>query len=238
MRTTGSWSWTRVGSIEVAACKSSLLGASKAEPATGGKYAALGFADSDDLDPDRVNKARAAELLSQALGLANFDTDFLSEMDPDRVRMDLIKNPWASTRVRFSINARSTTKAQSREILRRDRWCCNTPGCCNKIWLHIHHLESFAEGGKTAPYNLLGLCSTCHKNTHDGLLKIERQSDGTLLFLDQYGRRLDQQVDLELAYWLDIEIGWSGGEQDSYKARCGIDWSVFSNKLTDSGGVA
>ena len=228
----------RIASTEANPCKGSLLGAGKAGPATGGKSATLSFADTDDLDPGRANKARAAELLSQALGLANFDPDFLSEMDPDRVQYVRLNNPWSSTRVRFNIDSRHTTKSQKTEILRRDSWCCSTPGCPNKIWLHIHHLESFAHGGKTAPYNLLGLCSACHKNTHDGLLKIERQSDGTLLFLDQYGRRLDQQVDLELAYWLDIEIGWSGGEQDSYKARCGIDWSVFSNKLTDSGGVA
>ena len=218
----------RVDSTEAAPCKGSLLGTKEAGLATGGKDATLSFADSGDLDPGRVNKARAAELLSQALGLANFDTSFLSEMDPDRAQYVRLNNPWSSTRVRFNIDSRHTTKSQKTEILRRDCWCCSTPGCCNKIWLHIHHLESFAEGGKTAPYNLLGLCSACHKNTHDGLLKIERQSDGTLLFLDQYGRRLDRQVDLELAYWLDFEIGWSGGEQDSYKARCGIDWKVFA----------
>ena len=195
----------RVDSTEAAPCKGSLLGTKEAGLATGGKDATLSFADSGDLDPGRVNKARAAELLSQALGLANFDTSFLSEMDPDRAQYVRLNNPWSSTRVRFNIDSRHTTKSQKTEILRRDCWCCSTPGCTNKIWLHIHHLESFAEGGKTAPYNLLGLCSACHKNTHDGLLRIERQSDGTLLFLDQYGRRLDRQVDLERAYWLDFE---------------------------------
>ena len=104
-----------------------------------------------------------------------------------------------------------------------------TPGCPNRIWLHIHHLERFADGGKTSPRNLLGLCSACHKNVHDGLLKIERQTDGSLLFRDQEGRRLDHQVDLEMAYWLDYEIGWTGGEYDSYKARCGVDWAVFAS---------
>ena len=78
----------------------------------------------------------------------------------------------------------------------------------------------------TEPGNLIGLCSACHKNTHDGLLKIERQSDGRLLFFDRFGNRLDRQVDLHIAEWLDYEIGWTGGEMDSYKARCGIDWSA------------
>jgi len=179
-------------------------------------------------NPHRVGSERAAELLAEALGVASINEEWISQLDPHRVRMDLIKNPWASTRVRFTINARSTTKAQSREILRRDCWCCSTPGCCNRIWLHIHHLESFAKGGKTEPRNLIGLCSACHKNTHDGLLKIERQSDGRLLFFDQFGNRLDRQVDLHIAEWLDYEIGWTGGEHSSYKARCGIDWAVFA----------
>ena len=179
-------------------------------------------------NPHRVGSERAAELLADALGIASIDEELLAQLDPVRVRIDPVKNPWASTRVRFTINARSTTKAQSREILRRDCWCCSTPGCCNRIWLHIHHLEGYAKGGKTEPGNLIGLCSACHKNTHDGLLKIERQSDGRLLFFDQFGNRLDRQVDLHIAEWLDYEIGWTGGEHSSYKARCGIDWSAVS----------
>ncbi len=179
-------------------------------------------------NPHRVDSERAAELLADALGVASLNEEWISQLDPHRVQLDPIKNPWASTRVRFTINARSTTKAQSREILRRDCWCCSTPGCPNRIWLHIHHLESFSKGGKTEPGNLIGLCSACHKNTHDGLLKIERQSDGRLLFFDQFGSRLDRQVDLHIAEWLDYEIGWTGGEHNSYKARCGIDWSAVS----------
>ena len=179
-------------------------------------------------NPHRVQSGSAAELLADALGIASINEELLAQLDPVRVRIDPLKNPWASTRVRFTINARSTTKAQSREILRRDRWCCSTPGCPNRIWLHIHHLESYSKGGKTEPGNLIGLCSACHKNTHDGLLKIERQSDGRLLFFDQFGNLLDRQVDLHIAEWLDYEIGWTGGEHNSYKARCGIDWSVVS----------
>ena len=179
-------------------------------------------------NPHRVPSCSAAELLAEALGIASIDEELLAQLDPVRVRIDPVKNPWASTRVRFTLNARSTTKAQSREILRRDCWCCSTPGCCNRIWLHIHHLESYSKGGKTEPGNLIGLCSACHQNTHDGLLKIERQSDGRLLFFDQFGNRLDRQVDLHIAEWLDYEIGWTGGEHNSYKARCGIDWWAVS----------
>ena len=182
-------------------------------------------------DPGRVPipSDRTSELLAKALGMAVVDDALLISKNPDRVQYVTLDDPWASTRVRFNIDARYATKAQKNEILRREGWCCSTPGCCNRIWLHIHHLERFVDGGKTSPRNLLGLCSACHKNVHDGLLKIERQTDGSLLFRDQEGRRLDHQVDLEMAYWLDYEIGWTGGEYDSYKARCGVDWAVFAS---------
>jgi len=182
-------------------------------------------------DPARVPipSNRTSEFLAEALGMAVVDDALLVSKNPDRVQYVTLDDPWASTRVRFNIDARYATKAQKNEILRREGWGCSTPGCCNRIWLHIHHLERFADGGKTSPRNLLGLCSACHKNVHDGLLKIERQTDGSLLFLDHEGRRLDHQVDLEMAYWLDHEIGWTGGELDSYKARCGSDWAVFAS---------
>ena len=182
-------------------------------------------------DPARVPipSNRTSEFLAEALGMAVVDDALLVSKNPDRVQYVTLDDPWASTRVRFNIDARYATKAQKNEILRREGWGCSTPGCCNRIWLHIHHLERFADGGKTSPRNLLGLCSACHRNVHDGLLKIERQTDGSLLFLDGEGRRLDHQVDLEMAYWLDYEIGWTGGAQDSYKARCGVDWAVFAS---------
>ena len=182
-------------------------------------------------DPARapISSDKTSELLAEALGITAVDDALLISRNPDRIQYVTLDDPWASTRVRFNIDSRYATKAQKNEILRREGWCCSTPGCCNRIWLHIHHLERFADGGKTTPRNLLGLCSACHKNVHDGLLKIERQTDGSLLFLDQEGRRLDHQVDLEMAYWLDYEIGWTGGEQDSYKVRCGVDWAVFAS---------
>ena len=211
------------------------------------------FAESD---PDRAQRIQNADCFAEALKMANFDIDLLTEPNPEtaiaattgtatatetataaatgrartrnRSQYRRLKNPWASTRVRFNIDARYLTKHQRKEILRRDCWCCSTPGCPNRIWLHVHHLEPFAKGGKTEPKNLIGLCTACHQNVHDGYLIIQRQPNGTHLFFDKLGNRLDQQVDLEMAYWLDFEIGWKGGPEDSYKHRCGVDWTLFA----------
>ena len=68
----------------------------------------------------------------------------------------------------------------------------------------------------------------CHRNLHQGLLKITPQPDGTLIFTDSKGRRLDHQANLELAGWLDQHQGWPGGEFDSHYARLHQgEWAVF-----------
>ena len=126
---------------------------------------------------------------------------------------------WQNSRLRFNPQARHATKAQRTELLRRDGWGCRTPGCPNKVWLHLHHLNEYSQGGETAPSNLICLCSGCHRNVHQGVLKITESPEGELLYTNSEGRRLDQQIDLELADWLDLHLGWSGVELDSHQAK-------------------
>ncbi len=48
--------------------------------------------------------------------------------------------------------------------------CQGKKGCKNKI-LEVHHIESRKTGGN-APNNLTTLCSQCHKDCHNGKLKL------------------------------------------------------------------
>jgi HNH endonuclease len=137
---------------------------------------------------------------------------------------------WQNIRIRFNPQSRHTTKAQSKEILRRDGHSCRTPGCPNRVWLHVHHLKHYSKGGRTEPGNLLSLCSGCHRNHHHGYLKIGIEA-GKIVFRDQSGRRLDHQADIELAGWLNREIGWTGGKENDYRSRWYSDeWAVFSDR--------
>jgi len=136
---------------------------------------------------------------------------------PNGVKLEA--KPWQNAKLRFNPRARSYTKAQRREILRRDGWCCRTPGCPNKIWLHIHHIKAYSEGGETTEENGVGLCTVCHGHVHSGHLKIEVLPNGELIFLDGKGRRLDRQMNLEIAGWLDKWYGWRGGEHNSHRFR-------------------
>ena len=197
----------------------------------------LGASASEENDSD--------ELLAQALGGATAESHCCSDNCRESKQLtwatpedgtvfltrlvNHLKSQYENKRTRFGPDSRHTTKAQKQEIFRRDRWCCATPGCCCSVWLEIHHIKPYSEGGKTVKENLLGLCSGCHRNLHKGLLKITPQPDGALIFTDSRGRRLDHQADLELAGWLDQHQGWSGGEFDSHYAGLHQgEWSVFS----------
>ncbi len=137
-------------------------------------------------------------------------------------------SPIQNKRVCFNPGNRHATKAQKREVLRREGWCCATPGCPHKIWLHLHHLIPYSQGGPTLAHNVLGICVACHINVHDGSLKIFLNEKGKLVFTDADGNCLAEQADLMLAGWLDFHEGWHGERDDSYRMRWGRgDWSVF-----------
>jgi hypothetical protein len=119
---------------------------------------------------------------------------------------------------RFNPEARHTTPAQTRELQRRDGYRCSTPGCPHHLYLEVHHIRYYSHGGETVPQNLTILCSACHRNVHEGRLRIEG-TPGQLLFLDGQGRNLQRQWRLDVADWLDMWIGWTGGEFDCYRGR-------------------
>ena len=121
--------------------------------------------------------------------------------------------------LKFNQNSRFPTKAQRKALLRRDRYCCRTPGCTNHLFLEIHHIKRYSQGGKTLPQFLLTLCSRCHKNTEEGKLFIRLTGTGQLIFTDQHGHNLEQIERRERAIWLDYWLGWKGKETDSHWAR-------------------
>lgn len=94
------------------------------------------------------------------------------------------------SRLRFNPKARVVTPAQRRELLRRERFVCATPGCCNCLWLHVHHIEFHSEGGETTPGNLVLLCSACHRLVHLRQLVIRGEAPAHLRFFDPQGELL------------------------------------------------
>ena len=130
-------------------------------------------------------------------------------------------------RLKFNANSRFPTSAQRKALLRRDRYCCRTPGCTNHLFLEIHHIVRYSQGGKTLPRFLLTLCSRCHKHTEEGKLNIRLSETGEVVFTDQYGKNMEDVKRRERALWLDYWLGWKGRETDSHWARAvGFSQSV------------
>lgn len=167
---------------------------------------------------------------------------------------DLINAETESNEVEIvNPKSRVPTKAQRRKILRRDGYCCAVPGCPNTLWLEVHHIIFYADGGLTKPDNLITICGKCHKNVHEGRLFIQGNAgprrrgpqfglDQTkevrrtsnprgALFLDRFGRDIRQERTLDVAFWTDIWCGWRGAGEDTryIRARESLDtsWSLL-----------
>ncbi len=97
--------------------------------------------------------------------------------------------------------SRTIPPATRRAVLQRDGHRCQVPGCTNRLWLDIHHLDYFENGGGHDETNLLTTCCTHHQLVHDGKLAIERDgdelvfrfADGRQVLATHVGRRQNSQ---------------------------------------------
>lgn len=77
--------------------------------------------------------------------------------------------------------SRVVPKGIERAVRARDKNTCRFPGCCNKRFVDIHHIEHWANGGETALDQLMLLCSKHHALVHEGGFRIEKD------FQDDWG---------------------------------------------------
>jgi hypothetical protein len=68
---------------------------------------------------------------------------------------------------------------------------CRFPGCGQRRWLHIHHIEHREDGGRTVACNLVCLCPYHHRLHHQGGFTIEGDPEaGTLVLRTKFGTEL------------------------------------------------
>lgn len=72
--------------------------------------------------------------------------------------------------------------ALRREVVRRDRRCCQAPGCRHHKFLDLHHIVARENGGQHEADNLVTLCAAHHRAVHDGELRIEGEVSTGLRF--------------------------------------------------------
>jgi hypothetical protein len=132
---------------------------------------------------------------------------------------------------------RTIPPALRRALTHRDR-SCRFPGCDLKF-CDAHHIEHWAEGGKTKLENLLLLCRFHHRLVHEGGIRVEMLPDGEPRFSRPDGRPIplapkppvlaeDPLVVLEQRHReegleIDAETGlpsWDGGSWD-------LNWGLY-----------
>ncbi len=60
----------------------------------------------------------------------------------------------------------------ARKVVLRDGQTCANPHCGRQSNLHAHHIRWRSRGGRTAAFNEITVCKTCHSLIHAGLLEV------------------------------------------------------------------
>jgi hypothetical protein len=101
---------------------------------------------------------------------------------------------------------RSIPPAIGRALRARDARACQFPGCTHEKYLDAHHIEHWAQGGKTELSNLVTLCRWHHRLVHEGGIGVRPRSGGGWRFFKADGQEFAPvRVDPK-TYYLGTEI--------------------------------
>jgi uncharacterized protein DUF222/HNH endonuclease len=89
--------------------------------------------------------------------------------------------------VGIASKGRVVTDHQMELLMFRDRGC-TFPGCGSRWFLHAHHIQHWADGGKTSLENLTLLCGSHHRRLHKGDWTIRGRPPDSLEFLSPLAR--------------------------------------------------
>ena len=91
-------------------------------------------------------------------------------------------SPTRSRRLPAELRDHPNSPALRRELIARSGGRCENPSCRRHVGAcgHGHHIEHRACGGRTALWNEVYLCGTCHALVHAGLLLVEGDPSGGL----------------------------------------------------------
>jgi len=84
--------------------------------------------------------------------------------------------------------SRIVPTAIKRAVLAKHDHGCAFPGCRNRRFLHIHHIEHWSNGGETSVDNLMPLCTRHHPLVHEGRFRIEKDFQDNWIFVRPEGQ--------------------------------------------------
>lgn len=118
----------------------------------------------DCRDTWQETAAGRAELTDAAVEMVECDAERVQGDDAGKVKRGTVQ--------------RTIPPTVRRAVMARDEHRCSAPGCCNDLWLDLHHVKAFASGGAHVAENLVTCCSTHHDLLHQGVLRVARGDDG------------------------------------------------------------
>ena len=86
---------------------------------------------------------------------------------------------------------RYPSTAQRRAVWARDRHC-RFPGCQQKVFMDVHHVDHYVNEGPTEPDNLALLCRYHHHLVHEGEFKMSIISGSVFEFFTPDGRLIER----------------------------------------------
>ena len=102
--------------------------------------------------------------------------DLAGQVSCDHVRLDLTDGPSRGTA------SHAVPPKVARAVRLRDGRACTVPGCGNRLYVDLHHLDWVSRGGEHTEHNTTCLCSQHHRLVHAGSMGVERMGDGSLRF--------------------------------------------------------
>ncbi|AWB81403.1 hypothetical protein C3B44_02740 [Corynebacterium yudongzhengii] len=108
---------------------------------------------------------------------------------------------------------RLVSDAQAGALIALWNYQCAMPGCNHSRFIHFHHIKAYAEGGKTAVWNLIPICAACHSLVSLGIVSvtIDHKSPNSILFEFPGGLRFASEnrslpMRIEDASFLPLEL--------------------------------
>jgi hypothetical protein len=108
---------------------------------------------------------------------------------------------------------RSIPPAIRRALRSRDAGGCQFPGCTYEKFLDAHHVEHWAQGGKTELSNLVTLCRWHHRLVHEGGIGVQPRRGGGWRFFKADGQEFAPVRVDPRTYYLGTEI------EDTHRAE-------------------
>jgi hypothetical protein len=109
--------------------------------------------------------------------------------------------------------SRSIPPAIRRALRTRDEGGCQFPGCTYEKFLDAHHVEHWAQGGKTELSNLVTLCRWHHRLVHEGGIGVRPRRGGGWRFFKADGQEFAPVRVDPRTYYLGTEI------EDTHRAE-------------------